>query len=178
MTKDIRHALYEYLSATAPRAFLIEEFVSHSGRLDVLAVGHVISGFEIKSDCDSLHRVESQLACFSQYCDTLTFVAGPRFALPLLQSLPEWCGVMLAYRRNAQVELVTLRMSQKNPLVDAGTSLSLLSKKELHQIGKGRASRRFGTKRQAVDDLVNLVPFEEIRKHVRVSLKRRASVER
>lgn len=152
-------------------AVLIEEFPASGGRLDLLTIsGELLTGFEIKSDFDSLHRVDAQIAAFSQYCDILTFVAGRRLVLLLLRSLPIWCGVSLAYRTSDQrIKLLPLRYPLMNPFVCAKASLSLLRRDELLTIASSRCQVRLG--RKALQDLLLAGrSFGELRKHLSAAL--------
>lgn len=158
---EIRTAVIQSLACGA---VVLEEFSSAGGRLDLLAVcDETLAGFEIKSDFDSLQRVDAQLAAFSQYCDTLTFVAGRRFALPLLRSLPVWCGVSLAYRTTARrVVLLPLRHPRENPLMSVDASLSLLRWHELAAIASPDVQTRM-RRRELQEKLLTKYSFGELR---------------
>ncbi len=165
---EIRTALIQSLACGK---VVLEEFPASGGRLDLLAIsGETLDGFEIKSDFDSLQRVDTQIAAFSQYCDTLTFVAGRRLALPLLSSLPLWCGVSLAYRSTTrQVIVIPLRHPRINPLVSATASISLLRRDELLAIipRKGKAHIR---RRALQEQLLAARSFGELRAYLSAAL--------
>lgn len=141
-------ALIKELAKSAPDAVVLEEFACPSGRLDVLAVTDRLDGFEVKSDLDSLQRVESQLAAYTRYCQTLTFVAGKTLAVPLLRRLPSWCGVMLAIRAGNEISFLELRKARRNPFADAQRAALLLRRDELisltdcHEARPSRAQLR------------------------------------
>ena len=159
--REIRTTLLQKFTGGA---VVLEEFTAAGGRLDVLEIyGEKLAGFEIKSDFDSLQRVDAQVASFSQYCDTLTFVAGRRLALPLLRTLPIWCGVLLAYRAiSGKTILLPLRYPRINPFVTATASASLLRRDELliKLSGKGRIRAR---RRELQDELLAALSFAEVR---------------
>lgn len=170
-TVEIRSALFAWLSA--PGSAIIEEFPCERGRLDALMVNQALHGFEIKSDFDSLTRVEAQISSFARYCDSITFVAGPRLALKLLNFVPIWCGVVLAHRTAIGVSLVSLRSPKTNARVDALASLTLLAATELHDIARRESRARPKTKNEAVRLLASTLPFTTIRAHLSASLRRR-----
>lgn len=166
--REIRNTLLQKVTFGA---IVHEEFPAAGGRLDLLALyGDVLAGFEIKSDFDSLYRVDAQVASFSQFCDTLTFVAGRRLAVTLLRTLPIWCGVSLAYRTtSSQVKLLPLRHPKLNPFANAPASISLLRRNELLLIlqrkGRSRASRR-----ELQEELLALLSFAEVRAYLSSAL--------
>lgn len=171
--RDIRDALLCDLRSRLANAEVVEEFSGAGGRLDVLAISSAtLAGYEIKSDFDSLDRVETQIAAFGRYVDTLTFVAGRRHAFALLRQLPVWCGVRLAYRSGTTVRLAELRESRQNPLLDMPSRLSLLWRAELLTI-IGLSSRSLGRRSDLCEKLLNEHPFEQLRTLVSAELRRR-----
>jgi hypothetical protein len=171
--RDIRAALLCELRSGFANAEVVEEFSAAGGRLDVLAIScTTLAGYEIKSDFDSLDRVEAQIAAFGRYADTLTFVAGRRHAFTLLRELPLWCGVTLAYRINTGVSLVELRESRQNPVLDMPSRVSLLWRAELLRI-IGLSSRSPGRRSDLCEQLLNEHPFEQLRTLVSEELRRR-----
>lgn len=175
-TAEIRTALRKSLALDTPSLLIVNEFSVGDGRLDVLAVGTELVGYEIKSDFDSLSRVSNQLACFSRYCDQLSFVAGPRFAARLLHTLPKWCGVVLAHASDEGVRLVDLRTARRNAAVDVVCQLSLLRKDELDTLALRNTRRTFPTKRKTIEAVAVNASFDDVTTFVTQSLKRRAAL--
>lgn len=169
--QEIRTAL---IQSFAQRTAVFEEFPVSGGRLDLLTVsGPHLAGFEIKSDFDTLRRVNEQVAVFSLYCDTLTFVAGRRSALALLRDLPVWCGVSLAYRRTSrQIRIFTLRHPRPNPLVCAAASISLLRRDEMLAIVSRQAYAH--TNRKNLQRVLLTHSFGNLRACLSAALMRRA----
>jgi len=170
---EITAALVDDLLESHPDAVVLREFTCPAGRVDLLAITDALHGFEVKSDFDSLQRVDAQLAAYSRYCQTLTFVAGRTLAIQLLRSLPSWCGVRLAIRGEHGVSLLDLRESRRNPLADAQHAALLLHREELRSLTghqEARASRAKLRKlfTSSADDEVEM--FERIA----ASLRRRA----
>lgn len=171
-TSEIRTTLISFLSRES-RMHVCREFAHGTGRVDVLAVGDVLHCFEIKSDTDSLGRVQSQVDSFSRYCEALTFVGGPRLAIKLLNELPLWCGVWLAHRTPRGVVLTILRVAKTNPRADARATLHILSTVELRQLSRLLGQPRPKSKLHAVDSLAPTLPLATIRRHVTASIKQR-----
>lgn len=115
---------------------LVQEMGLFGGdsRIDVAVVNGRLAGFEIKSDSDTLQRLERQLAAYRCVFDELTFVAGRAHTPYLEEYLPDWCGLIEAQSIAGAVVLETLRQPQANPEVDLDAVLRLLWKPELQQM--------------------------------------------
>jgi len=173
-TSEIRTALIACLTRE-PKTHLRREFAHDTGRVDILAVGETLHCYEIKSDTDSLGRVQSQVDSFSQYCEALTFVGGPRLAIKLLRETPSWCGVWLAHRSPRGLVLTVLRLAKTNPRADARATLHILSAVELRRMSVLLGQSRPKTKLNAINSLAPVLPLARIRRYVTASLKRRAA---
>lgn len=172
--REVRDALLHELRSKSSDSDIIEEFSAAGGRVDVLEVSlSSLSGFEIKSDFDSLDRVQGQITAFGRYVDTLTFVAGRRWALALLRDSPVWCGVKLAYRSGPIVRLIELRQSRQNPLIDLRSRLSLLWRAELLALS-GTCAHSAARRVDLRERLLEWYSFEELRTGVSALLKQRS----
>ncbi|MFG1270554.1 hypothetical protein V5F40_21630 [Xanthobacter sp. DSM 14520] len=77
---EIRDALVNYLHAQLPEARIIHELVCGGRRVDVAAVGlECIQLFEVKSERDTLERVEGQVKAFCLYGHGITVVAAAKW---------------------------------------------------------------------------------------------------
>ena len=89
----------EFLNQKSPNqdAFLLEEIgVLHGlGRIDMLMVGKVLHGIEIKSERDSLARLPDQVRIFGSVMDLMTLFVAFRHADRALKMVPSWWGVNL-----------------------------------------------------------------------------------
>ena len=64
-------------------------------RVDVAVLNGVLHGYEIKSDSDSLNRLEIQIEVYRQALQKLTLVVAERHASNVFDFAPDWCGVLL-----------------------------------------------------------------------------------
>jgi hypothetical protein len=64
-----------------------------NARVDVAVVNGSFSGYEIKSDRDTLARLPNQLAAYEQCFDTMTMVVGKKHVAKCRATLPEWWGI-------------------------------------------------------------------------------------
>ncbi|QDZ14020.1 sce7726 family protein [Humibacter ginsenosidimutans] len=99
--EEIRHVVR---SAVAPHPLpvgnlFVEEFVvSERGRIDLALIGDRLSGFELKSDLDTLHRLPRQMATYGEVFDFCTLVVTQRH-LPKARELllPGWGLAVVKY---------------------------------------------------------------------------------
>jgi hypothetical protein len=137
---------------------LISEFsANHSSiRADlVLASTRSLHGIEIKTDADSLQRVESQLEGYAKYFTHVTFAVGPRHAAKALEMLPTQVGLWIIkdhkigmVRRATRTQLrkadliKIMNVSELIPLLrNAGLASHSSSRNELAQLAL-RLSRK------------------------------------
>lgn len=159
---------------------VVEEFGIFQGesRIDVAVINGSLYGYEIKSENDTLYRLQSQLSQYSLVFDYLTFVIGSKHIESASNMLPEWCGIMEAYVRNGQLQLKELRKSRKNQNVNSIALAQLLWKDEIialiNQKGvtRGIVSK---PKKELWRLLSELYPLKELSKEVRQALKLRAN---
>ena len=95
----IRSALLGELEARFPSEdddLILQEFACKAARIDIAVVNGALHGFEIKSDCDSLDRLSTQIAEYGKIFDFVTLVAGRKLLDYGKATIPKWWGVMLA----------------------------------------------------------------------------------
>ena len=104
-------------------------------RVDIAVLNGVLHGYEIKSDCDTLHRLETQLEIYRQSLQKLTFVVAERHVPKVLDCTPDWCGV-LAVRKGLRgaLRFSALRRSSRNPEVSRFVMAHLLWRDEVESI--------------------------------------------
>ena len=129
---DIRTALETWLLDKEHGTFvrLIHEFSipRPSSRIDLALINGRISGYEIKSDVDSLTRLASQMNSYGKFFEHLAFVTTPKKSKLLLEKTPDWCGVISLTNSG---RFRTLRKMKLNPNIDSKCLLYSLNKKEL-----------------------------------------------
>lgn len=117
--REMRAALLSRLalrSAQGQVAVVREEVPVGRARIDVLALSDCLEGFELKSDFDSLTRLERQVQCFSSTLDKVTLVVGHEHLVHARQFIPKWWGVLLAERARAGgIRFEQVREPAENP---------------------------------------------------------------
>ncbi len=147
-------------------------------RADLTLVNSRLYGFEIKTDRDSVRRLERQAAAYGNIFDCVTLVAGPRRIRDAAGMVPPWWGIISFSGGARRIEFRPVRAARPNPnrnpralaqLIWRGRALELL---ELR--GAVRGVR--GKTRAAIwDRLCEVYGLEEIAAEVRTGLKARAA---
>ena len=150
-----------------------------AARIDLVVVNHLLHGYEIKSDCDSLKRLPDQIKAYSSIMDRMTLVVGYRHAYDALRMVPEWWGVRLAEtkKQTGTVVLSDARQDRDNPKVDLNAVAALLWRDEALKIleGMGEAKGvRSKTRTHIYTRLVEVIDPDYLRARVRQQLKSRA----
>jgi hypothetical protein len=63
---------------------------SGSVRIDVAVINGELTGYELKSDRDTLERLPLQAELYSRVFDRLILVVGKRHAKKAIEHIPEW----------------------------------------------------------------------------------------
>jgi hypothetical protein len=175
--RDIRVALERWLLSKQHNSpvRIIHEFPipRPSARIDLALINGRISGYEIKSDVDSLTRLPSQLGSYGKIFEQLCVVTTPKKSRTVLENTPSWCGV-LCYSDEGKFK--TLRKLKLNPNVDIECLLYSLSKKELLKIAATASLNYVKTKNlksEIISEIINNASRRSIIKNCRYQLKNR-----
>jgi hypothetical protein len=175
---EVRPALRSHLGAqhAADDSVLIEElgFCRGQVRIDLAVVNGQLHGYEIKSNRDSLERLDRQLEIYNQVLDAATLVVGDRHLDAARASLPDWWALLRIEEGPDGPRFVEVHRGEKNPDRHARTLAELLWRDEaLALLEKRDAARGVKSKpRSAVWDRVcEHFNVEEIGAEVRRCLK-------
>jgi hypothetical protein len=179
--KDVRNAVWQLLAdvhAGDPNTRLVQEMGIWSGtvRIDIAVINGELSGFELKSDRDTLQRLPYQAELYSKVFDKLTLIVGSRHAAKAQEHIPEWWGITVATQVKSEIALHPVRAGVKNPSPDPYLIAQLLWKGEAIQVldhfnlAKGWRAKRVKFIHQR---LANELPFDDLTYQVRAALKRR-----
>lgn len=157
---------------------IVEEMGIWSGyaRIDVAVINGELTGYELKSDRDTLDRLPAQAELYSRVFDRVVLVVGRKHVAAARALVPRWWGITIASTGRAGVDLAAKRMPKPNPAVDPYLLAKLLWRDEaLSVLVSENLARGFKTK--SVDELhqrlANNVPLIELAHHVRLALKAR-----
>jgi len=179
---DIRGSLHRKVLRkhhARDNTLVVDELGLNHGRCraDVAVInGHLI-GFEIKSDEDTLARLEEQISAYDATFDRSTAVVGCRHVGKAKVMLPPWWGIMLARRGpRGAVRFERIRHATRNDSVDPFSVARLLWRDEAEAIlAGGDVPRKVLRQPRAVlyKELVKMLPLRELRKQVRDCLLNR-----
>lgn len=133
--RDIRRALASQFSW---QGTVLEEVRCWRGhvRADyIVASPESLVVIEIKSDRDTLTRLDEQVRVYSAVADQVVLVVGWTLVARALRSVPSWWTVLLVERHpNGEIRFVHLREGAPNPGLDGLGLAYMLPVKEARQV--------------------------------------------
>lgn len=178
---DVRHAVRSWLGveyAHDADSYIVEEMGVWSGtvRIDIAVINGSLSGYELKSDRDTLERLPHQRDIYGHVFDYLHLVVGKRHAKDAEKLLPPWWGIKIAIDDGHGVKLLPHRLPSLNPSPNPYLIAELLSKEEAigvlgaFGLAKGWRSKSI---RLIHEGLAAELPLNELKDQVRAILKKR-----
>lgn len=142
---DIRRALREWLNTRVSSNDLVLDEMQlreFDAIVDVAVVGSEMRAFEIKSDADSLARLERQALHYGKVFDECTLVVTDARREAALSAVPAWWGVLVATVLHDSISIIVAREVERNPDVVVPEILMMLRRDELIDILRANAARR------------------------------------
>lgn len=184
---DVRRAVKVWLGAEYahdPDSYIVEEMGVWSGtvRIDVAIINGSLSGYELKSNSDTLERLPHQRDIYGHVFDYLHLVVGKRHAEEAEKLLPDWWGIQIAvaaaklHDAGHPVELLPHRPASLNPSPNPYLIAEMLSKEEalgvLETIGSAKGWRSKPI-RLIHERLAAALSLSDLKDRVRAILKTR-----
>lgn len=148
-------------------------------RADIAIINGRLIGFEIKSNKDTLSRLEEQIKAYNAIFDSITIIVGDRHFRKVLDCVPPWWGVVLAnIDILTDVKFTVFRKPTTNQNVDPIAIARLLWRDEaLNILQKKGASPAIHRKpREFLYELLsNTLRITALRRSVRETLKQRSN---
>jgi len=148
-----------------------------ASRVDIAVVNGFLHGYEIKSDADTLERLEGQIATYNAVLDRVTLVVGEKHLSKATIQVPEWWGIkVVAQGPRGGIAFDSARTPAMNPAIDPLALAELLWRPEAIQVlaDRGVEPRQLRQPRAALyRTLVEIVSLNELRDLVRQHLKAR-----
>src|SRR5579859_3482368 len=126
-----RQVLQRY--QTAADSLVLDELGLCHGksRADIAVVNGSLTGYEIKSDEDSLERLGEQVKVYGVVFDRAFVITGRKHRDSILSQLPKWWGVIVCEQgRRGGIRFVNWRKAQWNKRVNPIAIAQLLWKTE------------------------------------------------
>lgn len=180
---DIRQVLKQYLAAVhqdEAGTLIVDEVkvCDDEARADVVVVNGSLTGYEIKSDRDTLERLDRQQKAYCKVFDQVWVVSGMRHMKRITERVPLWWGLIGASEVGDSVALQTHRAAGLNPALDAYELAGMLWRAELlaaleqRGLDRGVRTKPWIVLRRRLSDSV---ATEEVAAIVRESLKARTT---
>lgn len=132
--QEIRTAvLAQLLGSGGHDHVLIEELGIGSARVDVAVASDRLSGFEIKSDFDTLDRLARQMHAYHEVFDALTIVTTSAYVEQVESLLPAWWGVWIAQRSEEGVTVQERRAAVSHGRQDAASLAAMLWREDAYE---------------------------------------------
>jgi hypothetical protein len=146
-------------------------------RVDIAVVNGALHGFELKSERDSLRRLEAQVKAYGQVMDRATLVATERHLDRAATLVPAWWELIAVRERRGQLCLASVRRGRLNQSTSLRAIVELLWYDEAlellrvhgHSRGVVRKPRRL-----VWDRICEVLEPDDVRRAVRDRLKARA----
>jgi len=107
-----------------------------SSRLDIGRINGKSIAYEIKTELDSLEKLEKQILDYSRAFEYIYIIIHPSHYKKAIEIVPEYCGIILYNLTQTNCKFHYKRKAQKNKNINALDQLSILTKKELKQFKK------------------------------------------
>ena len=146
-------------------------------RADIAVVNGHFMGYEIKSDNDSLRRLDEQIKSYNAIFDKVSIIVGDRYSKSIQNYVPQWWGVIASVKGSrGAVNFYVVRDGQTNKNIDTLAVAQLLWRNEAEEIlRQKKMSPKILRQPRAVlyEYLAETLDIGELRKFVRMYFKRR-----
>lgn len=157
-------------------AVLINEMVyaNWSRRADLAVANGHLHAFEIKSDFDSLRRLEGQIAIYLERFDKLTVVVAPKYLSQVLEMTPSQVAVWCVLEEATGVRIKIVRIGKKGKVENRDVLIDYLRRDELYSflLTHGAHVRKVDSRSHLVG-LARKQPLAKLRAYVLHALKER-----
>lgn len=133
---EMRAAVSQHIEARVrDREYLLVPEVdvrwSVPGRLDAMMIADRITGFELKSEADSLARLPRQIHTYGAVAERAVLVVAPRHLQAGLAAAPAWWSVWAAIDGIDGVKLRQVQRGKLNPGINLLAVLSFLPRETI-----------------------------------------------
>jgi hypothetical protein len=181
--RDVRDALRRKVFVEHIRdskTLVVEELgvLYGEARVDVAVVNGRLHGFEIKSDTDTLARLNAQMTIYNGIFDRMTIVVGNKHVADVSRKVPQWWGIKVATAgRRGAVHFEEARAPLTNLLIDPLWLATLLWREEAVAVLEEAGERgvRSRNRAQLCSILAEKFSLDELRGAVRTALKARVN---
>lgn len=137
---DIRGPLFRKIQidySYDPSTIVVPEMDVCAGnaRIDIAVINHILTGYEIKSERDTLDRLPSQMEFYNKFFEEITLVVSENHYSEAKKIIPEWWGIECVVNSES-ILIDCYRKSQYNDSIDSLALTRILWKVELLELLK------------------------------------------
>ncbi|MBB5191192.1 hypothetical protein HNQ50_001915 [Silvimonas terrae] len=157
-------------------AVLINEMVvaNWSRRVDLAVANGKLHAFEIKSDVDTLRRLDGQLATYLQTFDKVTVVTTEKHATQIASMIPNNVELWVASASNQKISLKVVKRGRTDKVSGHDALCSHLTKAEIFTLlKKNGISSKLYQKKESLIQASEIISVNLVRKHLLDCLKNR-----
>ncbi|MBB6021370.1 hypothetical protein HNR77_002465 [Paenibacillus sp. JGP012] len=166
------HLLLKYLNRKEEVSMF--ELNIGTSRLDFARINGHSYAYEIKTELDSLDKLEKQIADYSKAFEYVQVVCHPDHYNKVKEKVPDYCGIVTY---NSNKENLPFSFKQKRSVnyeIDPVIQISSLTTKELEKILKDQRVESIPQNRKCREDLImSLLSNKQINHHFKERVKER-----
>lgn len=149
------------------------EFNVGSSRLDYARLNGHSYAYEIKTELDTLDKLDKQIADYSKVFEYVHVVCHPDHYKKVLAKVPEYCGIITYNTEKKEFPFSFRKKRILNSAIDPNFQLSALTTKELEKILKVEGMQVPGNRSEREEQILNYVTKNRINHHFKETVKRR-----
>ena len=107
------------------------EMVTGKSRLDVARVNGKSYAYEIKTELDTLNKLEKQIADYSKVFEYVDVVLHAKHLEKAITIIPEHCGIIVYDINNGQCNFEQVKKPHKSPLISLSSQVKSMNSKEM-----------------------------------------------
>jgi len=135
--RDLFHRNVLEQAHAESQTLVLDEFSLQNGgcRADIAVLNGKMIGYEIKTDRDTLTRLEAQVIAYSEVFDNAYIIVGEKYLKKVKQVIPDWWGIFLIVTAGENIySFKQIKKSKKNVNKNKLGILQLLWKDEIIKI--------------------------------------------
>lgn len=134
--REIREKLTKDLESDKNNIKVIQELGLgyYNSRIDIAVISQELCGYEIKSDMDTLKRLDMQIRSYNNIFDRITIVSGRNKVSKLEKIIPDFWGLIMAFKEDGKLILERRREAGLNRNVNLKGLVNLLWRIEIERM--------------------------------------------
>lgn len=146
-----------------------------AARVDVAVVNGELSGYEIKSDADTLFRLGSQIGAFTNVFDKINIVTTKKHLKKARKKIPNFWGIIIYECLDGESKFVVKRQAKKNTKVNLESLLYTLNKRELRNVSQQLSIKSSIAlhKEEMVESIISNASLKQVKNKTKHELRNR-----